>query len=374
MRDTLIGRALELSAWRQAYNQDVLGRGVDPFQPDTPHDYAEAWALWGRGYARLYRLTRDRFHLATAERAAEWLLEHPNPGYQRPSWGLPWPWERWSAPVTLSYLITTVLVGDLLLELYQTTGKALYLRAAQDVADWILEENGGECQEGLWRLHYANHPGLTFPVVNPTAKASGLLAGLYHATHEERYRTACWETAAWVCAQQRADGAWRYSDQGDAIDNVHTGFTLEGLWTAHGTCNRPEIRRAAARGTRFYWRRCFQPSGRGLEQALSGWGDLGRVPPKAWLRDRLAPFGRLPRPLPETRAHGYASALRVFALASGVQPEWSKRANQVYAYVQTHLAQPDGSYAFRAGDARTFIRHQAHLFDALACLAERLDE
>lgn len=376
MRDAIIRSALDLHGWRERHNGAEFGLGYDQFRPDERCHYAEAWAFWGRGYLRLYRLSGECAYLERAQAAAHWLLAHPSHDSGHDSghlaWGLPWCWERWNAPATLAYLVTTVLVGEFLVDLYATTGQERHLSAARDAASWIEIDNGGERSQAGLRLYYCNYPQLTFPVTNPTAKASGFFAGLYQATRETRYKSLYQETCRWVLGQQRGDGSWAYSSQSRVTDNVHTGFTLEGLWTAYRILRQPALRHALERGTHYYWRHCFQPSGRGLEQAISGWRDLGRISLKAWVRDRLAQWNQLPGSLVETRLHGYASAIRVWSLAGEFDPRWLKVALGVYQYVQGHLCLPDGSYAYRQNTPRAYIRQQGHLFDALCCLAEQL--
>jgi uncharacterized protein YyaL (SSP411 family) len=197
---------IQVHEWRKAFNGSLLGRGFDPYRPDEEHQYPEAYALWGSGYVSLYRLTGVSDYLSTAVGAADWLLDHPSPGYRNFSWGLPWSWEKWQTPNTLSYLITTVFAGELLLKLYEVTGKSAYLDSAQSVASWIEEENGGKKNiSGRW-LYYANFAPLRFPIVNVNAKASGYFAKLYGATRNVRYQEPCMQIVRWVLEQENQNG------------------------------------------------------------------------------------------------------------------------------------------------------------------------
>lgn len=363
---------LELHEWRQAFNGDQLGHGFDPYKPDKQYDYAEAYALWGLGYLSLARLTGATEFLDLAREAGTWLVNHRNPGYSGHSWGLPWRWDEWNTPATLSFLITTAFAGEFFLALHGATGDQSYRAVAQRIAAWIECENGVvETKEGLW-LYYANLPPLRFPVVNPTARASGFFAQLYVITKNEHYKRLCYDTARWVLSQQNADGSWYYSTRSAIVDNVHTGFTLQGVWDAYHVFLEEHCRQAALKGTAFYWRRLFTPEGKGYERKPYDCGDLSRVSCLQWARDQVMRLGLLRTVMPETRLWGYGSALRAFSLASQHDSHWLKQALVIYDYLQRNLALDDGSYAFHGTDSNVYVRHEAHVFEALGRLAERL--
>lgn len=371
---SVISSMLQLHEWRQAFNGDQQGFGFDPYKPDEQYHYAEAYALWGLGYLLLFELTGTSEFVDLATKAANWLIEHTNPGYDGHSWGLPWKWEAWDTPPTLSYLITTVFAGQLFLSLYEVTGAEPYLVVAEDVAAWIENENGGvRTEQGVW-LYYANFPPLQFPVINPTAKASGFFARLYAATQTEDYKELCLDTVRWVVSKQNADGSWYYSARSAKIDNVHTGFTLEGLWTAYRTFGVEHWHRCLRKGVEFYWRCLFTSEGRGHERKRYSLRNLERISLAQWIKDQMVWFGLFRKHIPETRLWGYGSALRAFALASQIDIQWLDKALLIYDYVQQNLAVRDGSYAYRRTDQNIYIRHQAHLFAALGCLAQYLQD
>lgn len=372
--ETVMTSLIKLHEWRQAFNGHQLGFGFDPYEPDEPHYYAEACALWGRGYAVLSQLTGTRQFLDFAEQCADWLIKHPNPGYEGLSWGLPWEWATWNAPSTLSYLITTVFAGELFLSLYDVTRTESYLAVAENVAAWIENENAGvKTERGFW-LYYANFPPLRFPVVNPTAKASGYFAWLYSITGKEHYRQLCLDTVRYVFSEQNTDGSWYYSTQSGVIDNVHTGFILEGLWSGYRLFSLEHWQRCLWKGTEFYWRCLFTSEGSGRERKRYGWKELTRVSLAKWMKDQMMMFGLLHSHIPETRLWGYGSALRAFVGASQADVQWLDKALLIYDYVRRNLALDDGSYAYRRTDKNAYIRHQAHLFAGLALLAQRLQQ
>jgi len=83
-------------------------------------------------------------------------------------------------------------------------------------------------------------------------------------------------------------------------------------------------------------------------------------------------LGLLSDRIPETRAWGYGAAMRTFALASYVEDAWLDKAKLIWEYVVHNLLLDDGSYAYRQDTPQSYIRCEAHLFDAFGRLARRL--
>ena len=242
---------IDLHIWRKKFNNLHLGLGFDEYKPREIYHYPEAYALWGQGYVKLFELMKEDEFLDLAQLSAKWLLENKNPGYNNYSWGLPWTWEQWRAPETLSYLSTTMFAGELFLPLYDITGFDQYLNVAESIAKWAMEENSGVRSEKGLMLYFANFPPLKFPIVNPIAKASGFFARLHSAAQKDDYRITASETARYVINTQNPDGSWYYSAKTARIDNVHTGYTLEGLWEYYNHTLDDSALKSALKGTAF---------------------------------------------------------------------------------------------------------------------------
>ncbi len=369
---TVIESMIRLHEWRQTYNCALFGLGLDPYKPEEQYHYPEAYALWGQGYVLLSKLTGCTEYLQLAQAAAHWLVQHASEHYTHYSWGLPWTWERWNTPPTLSFLITTVFAGELFLLLYRETGEARYLSVAEDIAEWIHSENGGETTDHGVYLYYANHPGLRCPVINPTAKASGFYARLSETTRSERYRDLSLQTARWVLGEQKPNGGWHYSANSTRVDSVHTGFVIQGLCEAQRISNQEGWRGQIMKAVHFYWRNLFSEDGSGYERTRYGWREARRVSLREWIKDRriIAAFGV--SALPESRLWGYGSALRAFCGASYLQETWLGKSVAIYNYISSHLALGNGSYACRRSEPVAYIRHQGHVFVGMGELAQQL--
>jgi hypothetical protein len=282
-----------------------------------------------------------------------------------PSWGLPWSWEVWEAPKNLSYVTTTVFVGNLFIKLYEVTLEPAYLNLAVSIANWIFEDNGiSQMEDGLW-VHYANHPPLRYPIINATALASGYFWRVYECTSIEDYRHLAFGTARYVFYQQMPCGKWFYSTKSSVVDNLHTGYTLEGLWQGYPFWNIQALEKIKL-GTEFYWKSFYSPFGYGCELYGKSF--------KMQVKLLLMKLGWRYK-ITETRLWGYGAAMRAFTLAAVTgDKRWLHRAAKIYSYLERNLSLESGAYAYRATDPSVYIRHQAHIFTGLGQLAQAVKE
>jgi hypothetical protein len=346
----LLHAVTRLHLWREDMNGEQMGRGKDPYAPDEDFEYAEAYAVWGTGYLRLFEYTHREKYLGLAKCAADWLVQSRYTNYEHLAWGLPWSWQRRQAPPGQAYVTTTAFAGNLFLSLYLATHETVYLEFARDVARWISEENGHTQEStGIW-FHYTDHSSFQFPICNATSLASGFLARLYMVSQEDKWNRLVESSMTWLLSQQQKNGAWVYSTERPRIDNLHTGFTIEGLCQAATFLDDSVIGSSILRATHFYWNNLYQDSGYGsnvldysLAYRLARW--FGVVDPEAPL-------------------WAYAAGIRAFTLAASICdiPNYTL---PVVAYVLGNLQREDGAFKFRARDPRAFIRHEAHIFDAL---------
>lgn len=360
----IIDALINLHHWRKGFNHNWIGFGKDPYKPGEQYHYAEAYGLWGQGYITLFNLTRESRYLDLAEQCADWLLENSYTDITRPSWGLPWSWDVWDAPETLSYVTTTIFAGQLFVELYKAVREQDYLNIAMSVASWISQENGmKQTEDGLW-VYYANYSPLRYPITNAIALTSGYFWQVYKCTSIEDYRFLASETAKYVLSQQMPSGKWFYSDQSSVVDNLHTGYVLEGLWEGYPFWDKQTLKKLRL-GSNFYWDNFYSPSGYGQERSGKGW--------KAKVKRWLMKFGWRYK-ITETRLWGYGTAMRTFAFAAVDDECWLRKAARIYNYLERNLSLENGAYAYRATDPSIYIRHQAHIFAGLGQLAQAVKE
>ncbi len=354
--EELLDCMLRLHSWREKYNGDNMGLGFDEYAPRLMCHYPEAYALWGRGYLTLYGLLGERSFLACAEECAEWLMKNKSPRYKNSSWGLPWEWN--GRTKDYSYLSTTAFAGLLFAELYIVSKRPEHLKTAESVADWMMEEDGlTEEDGGIW-FNYSDHPNLRLPVYNAVSLACGFFSELHSCSNVAKYVKIAAETAKYVMNHQNGDGSWHYSPANRQVDNVHVGYTLEGLSAYFRNSGDTSTKPVLEKGGRYLWSNLYDDSGHGKEYAVRSSDDW-----RDRLKMALGAFGLLR--VPESRLWGYAAAIRSFSLLSNVDARFLDYSLRIFSYVKKGLASKDGYYCFRSNDASCFVRHESHLFDSL---------
>jgi hypothetical protein len=361
--EELLESMMRLHMWRESYNGNNVGLGLDEYAPHSMYHYPEAYALWGRGYLALYSLLGNKEFLAYAEECAKWLMDNKSSRYKNSSWGLPWEWN--GRPENYSYLSTTAFVGFFFIDLYKANRRSEFLETAQSVADWILKENGvAEEDIGVW-FSYSDHPSLRLPIFNAVSLASGFLSELYVCSNVAEYGRFAAESAKYVMNCQNDDGSWHYSPSNQQVDNVHLGYTLEGLCAYFKNSSDMSTKPVLNKGGQYLWSSLYESNGYGKEYVTQ--------PSTEW-RNRLKrifnDIGLLQ--VPESRLWGYAAAIRSFGLLSYVDPYFLECSSKIFDFVRKKLASKDGYCYFRSNDTSCFIRHQSHIFDSLGTTCIRL--
>ncbi len=356
-----------IEQFRQAFNNNTCGLGFDRYRKDILAHYAEAYALWGKGYLLNYKMSGKSSFLNKAKGCANWLLNNTKHGYNYPCWGLPWAWDTWNVPRETGYLITTVMVGNFFLELYLVTNDFSYLSFAEKIARWISEENKGENKLGGFYYYYANTESLKFFIPNPSAKASGFLFQLGKALNSKDILTKAKEAMIPIQNCQLSNGGWNYSEYSAVKDVTHNGFICDGLFQAYQATGEDSYKLAFLRGVEFLKNELLLESGAMRNQARYSITDLAVTP---FLEFSYKQFLRL-IPMPKkylAPLWGYASAIRVFTHASLIKDDYKEIAKAVYDWIINNLHQSDGSFLYSLKERHQYIRHLAHIYQAISYL------
>jgi hypothetical protein len=146
-------------------------------------------------------------------------------------------------------------------------------------------------------------------------------------------------------------------------------LTLEGLLLAHSVFQFESWSYLIGKGLKFYRTRLFSRQHRARWRASYGWKDIRRVPYRKWIADQIVRILFLDDLIPEAQLSSYAAAIRVFSMANQIELHWLDEALSIYNRLHHNLADTPESGSQSQGDQRLFIRHQAHLFDAMGQLA-----
>lgn len=332
--------------------------------PNKKYHYSEAYAVFGRGYLKLYSCKKNNEFLNDAIKCANWLINNPSSKYLNYSWGLPWKWKEWNAPKEISYVCTTMYCCDFFLELYKITKDKKFLNISKSSIKWLINENGYRTKDNGVDFYYANIDSLKFSIYNQNALAMSCLTKLFQITKEKIYKKLAQKVSDFLFQKRNNDGSWFYSENSNVIDNFHTALTLEGYIDYLNNIpidinNKLKIETSIT----YYQNKMFKINGKARETALM-------------LKKRknmiLSVYNYLNLKyncIPYARLWSYGSAIRTFSKLNNTP--WAKKFSFTYNianYAIKNLQLSNGAFKFNEKDSSIFIRNEAHIFDGLATL------
>lgn len=175
-------------------------------------------------------------------------------------WGYDFPWQ--ARAFTQPPYHPTVVATSFVLDALADAGSPAAPAAAEAAARFVLETlHMHEAAEGVCFSYSPRDQSRVYNASLFAAKILARAAGAGPAATRRRELAA--RAADYVCARQRADGAWLYgeADHWRWIDNLHTGFVLETLDFLGEALGVGRWREAVARGARYYREALFEPDG-----------------------------------------------------------------------------------------------------------------
>ncbi len=193
----------------------------------------KAGALFLLGNLKLYQLTKEDCYRQECHRLIQ---EIKMTAIQRPtgvSWGYNFDWQAraFYVPQGTPNIVTTVFVGQGLLEYARAFDHNGIHEMLQDIKSFILQEMI------LWekadQLCFAYIPGESTEVHNANLLTAAFLSRLYAMNPQERLAEMIHKAVQFSISDIRADGFWPYGLKPHHrwMDNFHTGFNLEALLT-----------------------------------------------------------------------------------------------------------------------------------------------
>ncbi len=255
------------------------------------------------------------------------LMRSRSQSYHGYSWGFNFPWQdvtRYSEP-GLPTIVVSSFVGDSLLDAYSITKDPEYIRAAQGVCEFILEDLN--VLEDEYGICYSYTPIDHHAVHNANALGAALLSRMYHHTGMSDYLEGSVRAIDHLLAHQEEDGSWAYSydpktgSKRMQID-FHQGFILTSLaeFMECSGLHRPQDRSALENGANFYRNAQFHPTGRA--------------------------YWRLPWLMP-TDIHHQSQGILTFSKLGRYDPEHLRFASKIARWTIQNMQSPSGYFYYQ---------------------------
>ena len=336
----LLERILQQVVWKSPV--DLRRLLAVPMHRSTKGTGYMAW-----GYVVMFQNTGDTRYREAAESCFDWLLANTSPRCAHACWGDSFPFSSRGGrrEAFEPTLVWSSLIGQALLDGYETFGHPRYLAAVAGVCDWIKQLPRNETGTGLC-LGYTAQGQST--IHNANMLGAALLARWGSIARDAEALDLARAAMTFSCAMQAKDGAWAYGE-GDKwawIDSFHTGYNLDSLRVYLDATGDTEFAPHLERGQCFFADRFFEPDGR-----------------PRYYYDRIYPID----------IQSCSQAIETLARFSDAEPRLLGMARRTAAWTLTHMQDADGHFYYRDlgwTKLKTPMLHwgQATMFKALACL------
>lgn len=243
--------------------------------------------------------------------------------------------------------------------------------------EWISSECFGISDNKSIQLNYSPHSGFNYYIPNAASIALGYLSNInnvglsYCKLEVDKIANA-------IISGQNKDGSWYYSEKSDVIDLLHTSYTLEGMWIYLKYNDNPELKKKVEKGTEYFLCNFLSLNGYGIKDYSYKLKDVGIVRFKRRVLKEglfyvLNSFGFFEKRKSEARLWGYAAAIRMLCYATYTNPEYLLNAMIIFKHLQKNQDE-SGYFYYKTIDKSCYIRHQAHIFEALSILAKTIRE
>ena len=342
---TLLGDRLLLQLIRQC------PINLRPIMGVSRKDSTKGRGYMASGYLARYRTTGEAIYLSKAEACLDWLDHHKARKFEKHSWSNHFDFASRGGSYTSEdpIIVWTALIGFAYIDAYELTAATRWIEIADSVCAWIMDlprekTDRGDC------ISYLAH--VQSSINNSNMLGAAMLARTSKHTGNRDYADVARSAIEYSCSRQRADGSWWYGEDSKYhwIDNFHTGYNLDSLWSYIASTGDDAWRPSVRRGLDFYKQNFFEDNGC----------------PKYYHNRRY--------PVDSQCA---AQSIESLASLSSEDPECLELAIKVAQWTIENMRGRDGHFYYRIypwGRAKTPMLHwaQATMYKALALLLERL--
>jgi hypothetical protein len=220
--------------------------------------------LFLSAYCNLYKSNPNQEILDKIYFFIDQLEKCQSTGYSGACWGYNFDWQSkaFFQPKGTPSIVVTSFIGCALVDAYELTRNEKLLEKARSACDFILKDlNRTYDKEGDFSFSYS--PLDKTQVFNASLLGARLLSRTYAYTKEPHMLEESKKAVSFVCKNQQTSGAWSYSPLPfhQWIDNFHTGYNLECIFTYQSVSDDKSFQNQLEKGLEYYLDTFFEDSG-----------------------------------------------------------------------------------------------------------------
>ena len=221
-------------------------------------------ALFLIGYCNLYKQEPKEKYLKYIKELTQLLLEKKTSGYSGACWGYNFDWQAraFFQPKNTPTVVATSFVAEALIASYKIIENEEVLKTLISIEKFITKDlNKTYDDEENFTLSYS--PLDQTQVFNAGLLGAKTLCLLYEFIKEDELLNFSKKIVKYVCNKQQRNGAWSYGTLPfhQWIDNFHTGYNLECIYTYQQISGDKSFQENLERGTNYYLETFFTEEG-----------------------------------------------------------------------------------------------------------------
>ncbi len=190
--------------------------------------------LFITGYCNLYESNPKSEYLEKIIELSDKVIKLQTLGYSGACWGYNFDWQAraFFQPYGTPTVVATSFISSALIDAYKVTKNKQYLETAISSSKFILKDlNRTYDDAGNFSFSYS--PLDKTQVFNASLLGVKLLTQIYEYTKDKNLLIEAEKAIKYVCSFQQKNGAWAYGTlpYHQWIDNFHTGYNLECIYT-----------------------------------------------------------------------------------------------------------------------------------------------
>lgn len=225
---------------------------------------AKGLGLFITGYCNLYKIDPKPEYLEKINQLSAQVLKMQTEGYSGACWGYNFDWQAraFFQPKGMPTVVATTFITEALLEAYKITRNEEYLEVAKSAAQFVLKDlNRTYDEKGNFSFSYS--PLDKTQVFNASLLGAKLLTLVYEFTKEENLIIEAKKAVQYVANFQQENGAWAYGTlpYHQWVDNFHTGYNLECIYTYQKISGDISFNKHIEKGLDYYLKTFFTEEG-----------------------------------------------------------------------------------------------------------------